>query len=330
MNESTKIKYLLTIIGGLLIAIVFSLFVRESGPSPPKVVVVQNKPQEWADALKLGLFDGLRNEGLKEGVDFIVVQKSAAGDPQGLTGLAEAVARQDAVVIYTLGTQATQTVFRAVRNKSIVFGAVTDPVKAGFYDGTLDKPLGNITGTQDLWPYPAQFDLLVKLLPNAKKVGIVYNASEINSQVSVEYIKNESEKRNLALLERTVTDEAQISIAVASLINTGIDAFFIPADNTAQTSAHTIIMACKRKQIPVFTGISGIVEKGALGTVGTNYYQLGLVNAEQIALILKGTPASKVPVRIAEKGDLYLNLKVAKEFGISIPNELINNAKLYK
>ena len=65
-----------------------------------RLVVVQDKPQEWADALKLGLHDGLREQNLTEGIDVIVVPRSAAGNPHGLTGLAEAVAKQDVAIVY--------------------------------------------------------------------------------------------------------------------------------------------------------------------------------------------------------------------------------------
>ena len=195
----------------------------------------------------------------------------------------------------------------------------------------MNKPKSNITGTQDLWPYSAQFDLIVSLVSNAKKIGIVYNAAEVNSQVSVKHIQQECKKRDLTLLERSVIDEAQINASVAGLLDAGIDVFFIPADNTAQTSAQTIIAACLRKQIPVFTGIPGIVENGALGTVGTNYYELGRVNAWQVAQVLSGKSASEVPVRIADKGDLYLNLSVAKTLGITVPEDLKKRAvKVYE
>jgi putative ABC transport system substrate-binding protein len=306
MNDKNKISILLGIIGALVIVVVLKWLPTQSTPKIPKVIIVQDKPQEWADALKLGLHDGLREQGIEEGVGVVIISRSAAGDPSGLTGLAEVVAKQNAAVVYALGTQSSQAIFRAVKNKPIVFGAVTDPVKAGFYDDSLDKPKGNITGTQDLWPYSAQFDLILELVPNAKKVGIVYNSSEINSQVSVQYIRQECQKNSLELLDRTVTEESQIPAAVASLLDADISVFFIPADNTAQTSSRTIIAACSRKQVPVFSGISGIVENGALGCVGTNYYELGRVNATQIASILKGKKAREIPVKIADKGDLYL------------------------
>jgi putative ABC transport system substrate-binding protein len=319
----------------ILAALVIGLFILLNGvkqtPGIPRIAVVQDKPQEWADALKLGFDDGLREEGFEAGKNVVIIHRSAAGDPQGLTNLAEAVARQDFAIVYSLGTQASQEIFRAIKNKPIIFGAVTDPVAVGFYSKSLSNPLRNITGSQDVWPYPAQFDLMKRLIPNLKKLGIIYNSSEINSQVSVDFIKHECNTRNILLVERTVTDESQISLASAALLDENIDALFIPADNTAQTSSQVIIAACMKKKVPVFTGISGIVEHGALGTVGTNYYELGKVNAAQAVQILRGKQARNIPVAIANKGDIYLNLATAGNLGISIPQEIIDKAvKTYK
>jgi putative ABC transport system substrate-binding protein len=320
---------------GLLLVIAAGLFVYLALVKPPpelkRIIIVQDKPDEWADALKLGLHDGLSREGLIEGVNVAISPNSAAGNPEGLTGLAQAVVRQKASVIYTLGTQATQAVFAASHERAIVFGAITDPVKAGLFDGSLNRPVGNITGTQDLWPYGAQFDLVMRIVPNAKKVGIVYDASEINSQVSVGLIRVECSKRGLELLQATVTESSQIQPAVSGLLASEINVFFIPADNMVQHSAQVVIAACMRKRVPVFTGIPGIVEHGAIGTVGTNYYQLGKVNATQIAEILKGKAASAIPVQTANSGDLYLNLSSARQLGVKIPDDLKKEAvKLYE
>ena len=175
MSTASKRSLLLAIVGILILVIGMDVLVRwRAGTSLPKLVVVQDKPQEWADALKLGLHAGLKELGFNEGHDVVVVERSAAGDPQGMTGLAEAlVLESDVALVYTLGTQATQAVFRAVQRNgtNIVFGAVTDPIKAGLYNGSLDKPTGNITGTQDLWPYPAQFDLILHLCPRRGRLA---------------------------------------------------------------------------------------------------------------------------------------------------------------
>jgi len=279
-----------------------------------------------------GFNDGLREHGFEVGGNVTVVTKSAAGDPLGATTLAQTLVRQDYAVVYALGTQASQDIFQAADNNlPLVFGAVTDPVQAGFFDGTLQKPRKNITGTQDIWPYAAQFNLIKQLTPNVRKIGIVYNSSEINSQVSVQLIKEQCAKHSIELLERTVTDESQIGLAVAGLLDARIDAFFIPADNTVQSSAQVVIAACMNKKVPVFTGIPGIVENGAVGTVGTNYYELGKVNGAQAAKILSGMAPRDIPVQTADKGDLYLNMASIRKLGLNVPEALVKKAlKVYQ
>lgn len=322
-------RSLAVVVFGLL----FQIVSCQNAQSPvPRIGILQDKPQEWADALKLGFNDGLVELGMDIGKDVIVVSRSAAGDPQAFTTIAETFAKGDYAVIYTLGTQATQEIYGKTKTKPIIFGAVTDPVAAGLFQGDLEHPKANITGTQDLWPYPAQFALIQILLPQVKKIGIVYNGSETNSQVSVRFIKDECKKRNLELEERTVTGESELQTAVAAILSKGIDVFFIPADNTAQTASATILALCNQQKVPVFTGIPGIVENGALATVGTNYYELGKVNAKQVVQILKeGKKASDLPVSIADQGDTYINLKVAKSLSIAVPADVLKKtSKVYE
>lgn len=324
---ASRRRWFFSLAAGLgLMAIISACSAPSTTTNAPKIAILQDKPQEWADALKAGFIQELEAQGFKQGENVVVIPRAAAGDPQALTTIADSFAQGDFSLIYSLGTQSTQEVFSRTKTKPIIFGAVTDPVKAGFYKGDLKQPLANITGTQDLWPYPAQFDLIKSLLPQVKKIGAIYNSSEVNSQVSMEYIKAESRNRGIQLEERTVTAESEVQVAVSALLNQGIDLFFVPADNTAQTSAPTIIALCQRKGVPVFTGISGIVEQGALATVGTNYTELGKVNAKQAAQILRGQQAKDVPVSIADKGDIYINLKAAKSLGISVPDEIVKKA----
>ncbi len=297
------------------------------------IVILQNKPQEWADALKLGFSDGLMEAGYVEGTDYILMNRSATGDPLALSSIAKRIANDSRVsLIYTLGTQASQEMFTASKTKNILFGAVTDPVSAGFFKDNLDSPLGNISGTQDLWPYPAQFDLIESLIPNIKKIGTLYSSSEVNSQVSIGHIKSECSKRNIKLIERSVTSEQELSLALSAIINSEIDLFYIPADNVTQASSNFIIAQCNRKNIPVFTGISGIVEQGAIGTVGTNYYELGKVNAKQAAsVIFNNKKASDIDVAIADVGDIYINEKACLNLNIAIPDSIKSKAfKIYK
>ena len=323
---------ILTLIVFLLI--VFVSGCDKKGPSLPKIkiAILQDQPQEWADAMKSGFTDGLFEQGIEVGTKVEIVSRSAAGDSQGLSAIADSFVQGDYVLIYSIGTQSTAEVFRGTKTKPIIFGAVTDPVRAGFFKADLNHPLGNITGTQGLWPYSAQFDVMRILLPKLKKVGIVYNLDEPNSMVSVKYIRAECRKRNIRLAERTVTAASQIETAVNAVLNERIDLFFIPADNAVLAASRVVIALCHRKKIPVFTGVCEIAGNGALATVGVNYYQLGQINAKQAAeILLNGKQAREIPVVVADKGDICVNLRTAKNLGISIPKEIEERAhKIYQ
>jgi len=300
-------------------------------PELPEVMIIQDKPAEWADAMKRGFADGLRVAGFEPGKDVQLIEQSAAGDAQTLTGIAQGVRARRPTLVFTLGTQASQAVFSAVKDTPILFGAVTDPVGAGFYDASLDKPLGDITGTQDIWPYEAQFDLIQRLLPRIRKLGVPFNPGEINSQVSLSHIRRIATARGIEVLEKPVASQSEVTPATAALLEASVDAVFIPADNTLQTAASTVIAACNARKIPVFTGISGIVENGALATVGTNYYELGRVNGQMAARILKGETARDIPVSTAKRGDIYINLKAAELLGVKVPPEIVAEAfKVYR
>ncbi|HXX56719.1 MAG TPA: ABC transporter substrate-binding protein [Thermodesulfovibrionales bacterium] len=320
-------------IAALIIA--HSFFICVSGCSKsstslpkPKIAILEDKQLEWADRLKDGFLFGLS----RQGIDATIVSRSAAGDSRTLSALAEELAQGNFILIYSLGTQATQEVFRKTKTKPIIFGAVTDPKEAGFYGEDLRHPLGNITGTQDLWPYSAQFDVIKKLLPKVRKIGIIHNPNEQNSGVSVKYIKAECGNRNISAVVRSAATPSQIETAVDALLREGVDLLFIPSDNTVQASSHRIIQSCQKKKVPVFTGICEIVEKGALAAVGVDYSELGNANAQQAGeIILKGKQARELPVVSADKGNICINLGAAKNLGIPVPSEIIEKAfKIYE
>jgi len=289
----------------------------------PKIVIVQDKPEEWADELKEGFEAGL----FRQGVDVETVFLFAAGDPQRLLAIADEATRGNYQLIFSLGTQATEAVFRKLKDKPLIFGAVTDPVGAGFFNKDLAYPSGNITGTQSLWPYEAQFDMMRTLLPKLKKIGIVFNPDESNSRLSLEYVKAQCGKRHINFVERPATMSSEIRAAVNALLDEKIDLLFIPQDNTVQASSRDIIDLCQKKKVPVFTGACAIVGQGALAAVGVNYYELGVANAQQAAEILfHGKKAGEVPVVALEKGHFCFNQRTARNLGIVVPKEIAESA----
>lgn len=311
----------------LLVTIILSCLGACHKSQKPVVAILQDKPEQWANDLQRGFLDELAAHNLKDGRDFTLIERSATGDPQTLMTLASLLATGHYRVVYTLGTQASQLFLSDSRTAPFIFGAVTDPVAAGLYRGTLSNPAGNDTGTQDIWPYRAQFALFRRILPSLKRVGVIYNSSEINSQASMVFIRAEAARLGITLVVQTVTGDAEVEDAVASVLSKHVGAFYIPADNTAQSAAPVIIAACMSQRVPVFTGISDIVKEGALATVGTNYYELGKINGDQaIKVLLNGLEPRKIAVATSTTGDTYVNLTTAARLGIQIPQDVRQGA----
>ena len=320
----------------ILFAIVVVLFCvagmwgcRKIGSSSkvPKIVIVEDKPVEWANHIKEGFKFGMS----MHGVSVETISRSAEGNPQVLSAIADEVTKGDYQLIFSLGTQVTEAVFPKLKGTPLIFGAVTDPVGAGFFQKDLQHPLGNITGTQSLWPYEAQFDMMRTLFPKIKKIGIVFNPNESNSLVSVKYIKAQCGKRSIKFAKRSATMSSEIRAAVSALLNEKIDLLFIPQDNTVQASSSDIIDLCQKKKVPVFTGNCEIVALGALAAVGVDYFHLGMANADQaVEILVHGKNAANVPVVVPEKGQFCFNQTAAKRLGIVFPKDITERAfKIY-
>jgi len=315
------------VVGLLCVAGMWGCKKTASSSRVPKIAIVEDKPVEWANEMKAGFEVGISGHG----VAVETISRSAEGNPQVLSTIADEVTKGNYQLIFSLGTQVTEAVFPKLENTPLIFGAVTDPVGAGFFKGDLHHPLGNVTGTQSLWPYEAQFDMMRTLFPRLKKIGIVFNPNESNSRVSVKYIRAQCGKRNIKFVERSATTSSEIRAAVNALLNEKIDLLFIPQDNTVQASSGDIINLCQKKKVPVFTGVCEIVELGALAAVGVNYFELGKANADQaVEILFNGKKAAEVPVVVPEKGQFCFNQRTVRNLGIVVPKDITERAfKIY-
>jgi putative ABC transport system substrate-binding protein len=316
----------------ILLVCLFGSFCSKSNQESVKSIpIVQSVDHPAFDELRNGIIDGMKEYGgYVDGQNVKYSVKNAQGDQNVLTKIADILRVEKCDLIFALGTQAAQVVKKKINDKPIVFGAVTDPVAAGLVQ-SINNPGGNITGTSDKWPIALQVKLILEIVPKTKVIGIIYNAGEANSVAAVNDLKDVMKQFNLQLKEQTVTGTNDVNLAVQSLLGK-CDVIYIPADNTAQSAAPIIIKICNDKDVPLFTGLSGIVEQGALATVGTNYFQVGKKTGQLAVEILKnGKKPSEVPVSVTDVGDIYLNLKAAKEQNVSLSEELIKKAfKVYK
>ncbi len=250
----------------------------------------------------------------------------------GDVSVASQIAKQQALkkpnLMLALATPSAQACQNVTNTIPIVFGAVTDPVKAGLVE-SIEKPNGNITGTSDQWPYDKQFEFLREILPNAKSIGVILNPSESNTEASMKKIKQVVIKYNFDLVEAPVSSTSEIFSAANSLVGK-CDVFFAPADNTVLSGLEAFVKVSRTNNIPLFVGDEGSVEKGGIATFGVDYYQLGKETGKLIVRVLEGENISDIPVVVNNSGKLIVNEEAVKYFNIKIPDKYYQQAKIIK
>ena len=273
----------------------------------------------------------MKRLGYEEGKDVVYDQTNAQGDMATVQTIAQKFVQDRCDLIFAITTPSSQAVAQAIKGSSIplVFGAVTDPVTAGLVT-SMEKPGGNITGTSDRWPVDKQFDLLLQLVPNVKKVGLVYNPGEANSQANLRVVEGVCKAHNLELTKVPVANTSEVQAAAQSLVGR-CDAMYVPADNTVITAMQAVVKVSEQNKIPLLPGVSSNVEQGGFGTLGPDYYDIGVESARIADKILRGEKPSGIPVATAQHFEYFFNMRSAAASGVAVPDDLLKKAaKVYK
>ena len=171
-------------------------------------------------------------------------------------------------------------------------------------------------------PIKEQIDLLLKLVPNAKKVGTVYCSSEVNSQKQIAIMKAYAQTKGLTVVEATVSTVNDIQQAAQSIVG-DVDAVYIPTDNILASAIPTLIAITDAAKVPVICGEANMVLAGGLATLGVDYYKLGFQTGEMAADILAGkSKPANMAIQSLEEMTLTINADSAKKLGIEIPADL--------
>lgn len=279
------------------------------------------------DNCREGFLLGLEEEGIQEGKNLKVIFKNASADMGTAGQIADSFVSDKVDMIVAVATPSAQTAYNAAMEKEIpvVYTAITDPVLAELAkkDGT---PVGEVTGTSDKLPIREQLEMIRELLPEAKKVGIMYTTSEANSVSAIQEYKELAKEFDFEIVEKGVTGTADISLATDDLLGK-VDCITNLTDNTVVNSLSTILEKANEKKIPVFGSEVEQVKLGCLAAEGIDYLSLGKQTGKMAAQILKKEKkASELKFeRITEPG-FYVNKEVAEKLNISIPEERLNAA----
>lgn len=279
------------------------------------------------DNCREGFLAGLEEEGIKEGDNLKVDLKNAAADMGTAGQISDSFVSDKVDMICAIATPTAQSAYNAAMDAGIpvIYTAVTDPVSAELAseDGT---PVGEITGTSDKLPVEAQLQMMRQLLPNAKKLGIMYTTSEANSVSTIAEYKSLVGKYGFELVEKGITATADVALAADDLISQ-VDCITNLTDNTVVASLPTILEKANDKKIPVFGSEIEQVRIGCLAAEGIDYIALGKQTGRMAAQVLRGEKkASEMKFELITEPGFYVNNKVAENLGVTVPQELADVA----
>lgn len=285
-----------------------------------KIGIVQIVEHPALDSAREGFLDTLKKNGYEEGKNLKVDYQNAQGDQSVLQSIAQKFASSKYDLILAIATPSAQVMASATKDIPILITAVTDPVEAKLVN-SMEKPGTNVTGTTDMNPLKEQFDLLKKLVPQAKKVGVIYNAGEVNSQVQVRMAKDVAKNLGIELIEATVTTSADVLQASQSLVGK-VDAIYVPTDNMVVSAAQSVVQVANKNKIPIIAGESSVVDKGGLATIGINYNNLGKQTGEMALKVLKGSKPQDMAIESQKQFDTVFNKETLTLLGIKLPDDL--------
>ena len=269
------------------------------------------------DATREGFVDELAKQGYVEGKNIEIDLQNAQGEQRNLKTISQQLAESSDVVL-AIATPSAQSLANTTQTTPVIFSAVTDPVSAKLVE-SREHPGGNVTGTSDQSSdaISTQINLIKKVLPKAKTIGILYTQSEPNSVVQKDEAKRLLEEKGFTVVEKTILDSNNVKAAAESLM-TEVDMVFVPTDNIVSSTMETVKQVSIKHKVPVFGGSTEMIAVGGLYNYGTNYKELGRQTARMLIRVLKGEKSENIAVELPEKLELHTNQEMADALGIDI------------
>ena len=275
------------------------------------------------DNCREGFLKGLEEEGYTEGENLEVKYENAQSDTGAASQIATNFLSEEVDLMCAIATPSAMACYNVAEEEGIpvIYTAVSDPVAAKLADKD-GKPVGEVTGTSDAYPYEKQLELIRQILPEAKKIGILHTTSETNSDSQLASYQKLAKDYDFEVVERGVSASADIPTATDSILKE-VDCIVNLTDNTVVSSLPTILDKANEKNIPVFGSEIEQVKIGCLAAAGLDYMDLGEQTGKMAAKVLKGEKkASEMNYEVITEPKIYVNEKVADNMKIKISDDV--------
>ncbi len=293
---------------------------RTAAPKPGRtmrVALLQHASQPILDQGREGMIAGLREKSWEQGRNLELKLYNAEGDNAVSQTIAKEMAGGGYDLLMTISTVSLQAVANANKTGGTphVFALVSDPSVAGV-GVSMTKPLDHpphLAGFGTMQPILQAFKIAREMNPALKKVGVVWNAAEANSEAQVKVARKVSADLGIELMESTVDNSSGVAEAAGALVARGAEALWMGGDVTVMTAADSLISTAKKGRIPVFTVIPPNVKKGALFDLGADYTEVGRLTGNLAGEILNGRKPADVPITNVMPEMLAVNLRATKD-----------------
>ena len=291
-----------------------------------KVVAITSFVEHPAlDAVRDGTKDELIAEGFEPGKNLKWDFQSAQANAGTAGQIAKKFVGDNPDVIVAIGTPSAQPMVAATKSIPIVYSAIADPMAAQLVKDW--KPSGtNVTGLSHMLDPVKQVEVIKRVVPEAKRVGVVYNPGEANSVSALNNLKGELQKAGLTLVEAAAPRSVDVAPAAKSLIGK-IDVMYTTTDNNVVSAYEALVKVGNDAKIPLVASDTDSVKRGAIAALGVNYYDLGRQTGKVVGRILKGEKPGDIASATSSKLELFVNTAAAQKQGVTLSPELVSSAK---
>ena len=268
------------------------------------------------DQATQGFMDALVAELGAENVEFDL--QNASGDANTCITIVNKFKSAGVDLVMANATPALNAAFKTIENIPILGTSITEYGVALGMDNFNGVSGMNVSGTSDLAPLDEQAQMILELCPNVKSVGILYCASEKNSEYQVKVVREILEQNNVTVEEFKFTDSTNVK-AFAEAAASQCDAIYVPTDNVVALCAEIIGEVVREHNKPLFAGEENVAKSCGVASLTISYYDLGVTTGKMAAKILKGeADVSKMPIEYAPATKKY-NKEMCTLLGIAIP-----------
>jgi len=275
-----------------------------------------------------GFRAGLKELGLEEGKQLVLEIRDTKGDLKVAEEAARKFQQEKVDLIYTTRTSVTVAAKRATTNIPIVFSAGTDPVVLGLVE-SFAHPGGRLTGvyepSTDLTA--KRLEILREIIPKLHRVLGFYDPRNPVASESAKLARKEIARlQGVEFVERHFTSVEELQASIRAVRAGEVDAFFQLSDSMVNTQTQLIIDTARDIGLPTMFLDQNSVIKGGLASYAVSFPEVGRLAAKYVQRVLAGVNPKGLPVQGVDKIDLTINLKTAKQIGLTIPPNVLVRA----